>query len=254
MAIYRTIHLSFWEDSKVTDDFTPEDRYFYLYLLTNTHTNITGCYEISYKQIARETGYNEETAKRLIKRFEKEHEVLTYDESTKEVLIWNWYKYNWTKSANLITGVANAAERIKSDELRRYVLEVLECVKNEEEYRRTSKKADCIETSIAGSDVKTVFDNKEEIKEIIDYLNSKLGTRYRVNNKQTKEYINARITEGYTLEDFYTVIDKKVGDWKDNPKMSDYLRPSTLFSTKFESYLNQVPKNEESSFGGWRNA
>ena len=46
MAIYRNVSMSFWTDSKVADDFTAEDRYFYLYLFTNPHTNLCGCYEI----------------------------------------------------------------------------------------------------------------------------------------------------------------------------------------------------------------
>ena len=61
MAIYRTVSMSFWTDNKVTDDFTPEDRYFYLYLFTNPHTNLCGCYEISIKQIANEMGYSKDT-------------------------------------------------------------------------------------------------------------------------------------------------------------------------------------------------
>lgn len=69
MAIYRNIQLSFWSDSKVTDDFTPEDKYFYLYLLTNPQTNICGCYQISYSQMESQTGYNRETINRLIERF-----------------------------------------------------------------------------------------------------------------------------------------------------------------------------------------
>lgn len=58
MASYRNISMDFWTDSKVVDDFTPEDRYIYLYCMTNPHTNLCGCYEVSIKQIANETGYN----------------------------------------------------------------------------------------------------------------------------------------------------------------------------------------------------
>lgn len=57
MANYRNISMDFWQDSKVVDDFTPEDRYMYLYCMTNPHTNLCGCYEISVKQMANETGY-----------------------------------------------------------------------------------------------------------------------------------------------------------------------------------------------------
>ena len=52
MAIYRSIYLSFWDDPKIADSFTPEDKLFMLYCLTNSHTNIIGCYEISVRQMA----------------------------------------------------------------------------------------------------------------------------------------------------------------------------------------------------------
>ena len=52
MARYRNVSTSFWEDNKIVDDFTPEDKYIYLYCMTNPHTNLCGCYEISLKQIA----------------------------------------------------------------------------------------------------------------------------------------------------------------------------------------------------------
>ena len=68
MAIYRQVYMTFWTDPKVVNEFTPEDRYFYLYLITNSHTSISGCYEISVKQMAWETGYNEDTVSRLLKR------------------------------------------------------------------------------------------------------------------------------------------------------------------------------------------
>lgn len=74
--------------------------------------------------------------------------------------------------------------------------------------------------------------------EIIDYLNSKANTNYRVNNKKTRASINARITEGFTIEDFKKVIDIKSAEWL-NTNMQPYLRPETLFGTKFEGYLNQ---------------
>lgn len=122
MAIYRQIYMTFWTDPKVDDDFTPEDKYFYLYLLTNPHTNICGCYEISTKQMERETGYNVDTVKRLIKRMETEHDIIRYDSKTKEVLLLNWHKYNWTKSQDLLKSVRKLAEDIKSDEFRGYIV------------------------------------------------------------------------------------------------------------------------------------
>ena len=101
MAIYRNIHVTFWSDTKIVDDFTPEDKYFMLYCLTNNYTNLCGCYEISIKQMSRDLGYNEETIKNLIKRFEKIHKIIFYNENNKELFIKNWCKYNWTKSEKL---------------------------------------------------------------------------------------------------------------------------------------------------------
>lgn len=121
MASYRQVYMSFWSDPKVDDDFTPEDKYFYLYLLTNPHTNICGCYEISTRQMERETGYNRDTLRRLLERMEGEHGVVRYDASTKEVLLVNWYKYNWTKSEKLVRGVSEVAQSIKSTQFRDYI-------------------------------------------------------------------------------------------------------------------------------------
>lgn len=71
----------------------------------------------------------------------------------------------------------------------------------------------------------------------IAYLNQKLGKSYKYVDKNTK-LVNARLKEGYTIDDFKTVIDKKVIEWQ-NGDMAKYLRPETLFGTKFDSYLNQ---------------
>lgn len=73
---------------------------------------------------------------------------------------------------------------------------------------------------------------------IIEYLNSKSGKNYRTSGAKTQDLINARLNEGFTLEDFYKVIDIKVAEWKGND-MDKFLRPETLFSNKFEGYLNQ---------------
>lgn len=82
-------------------------------------------------------------------------------------------------------------------------------------------------------------------KEIIDYLNKKTGRRFPATAKRNKEPIHARWREGYRLEDFKRVIDNKCFSWANDPKMSAYLRPTTLFSPKFSDYLNEnnIPAN-----------
>lgn len=74
---------------------------------------------------------------------------------------------------------------------------------------------------------------------VIDYLNTKTGSKYRSNTKVTKSLIDARLNDGFKLEDFYKVIDIKTKEWLNDSKWNKYLRPQTLFGTKFESYLNQ---------------
>lgn len=75
-------------------------------------------------------------------------------------------------------------------------------------------------------------------KEAVDYLNQKAGTKYKSNSKNTTKHIKARLNDGYTLEDFKSVIDKKCSEWL-NTDMEKYLCPDTLFGSKFEKYLNQ---------------
>ena len=81
-------------------------------------------------------------------------------------------------------------------------------------------------------------------EEIINYLNLKANTHYRHNIKKTQSLISARFNENFTLDDFKRVIDNKVSEWK-NTEMEKYLRPETLFGTKFESYLNQKEKEKK---------
>ena len=80
--------------------------------------------------------------------------------------------------------------------------------------------------------------DEKPYKDIVSYLNEKAGKRYKPTSKKIQSLINARMNEGFTLEDFRTVIDIKCGHWLHDAKMHEYLRPSTLFGTKFEEYLN----------------
>lgn len=80
---------------------------------------------------------------------------------------------------------------------------------------------------------------KEQVEQIVNYLNEVLGTEYKPTTKKTRDVINARLKEGFTVEDFKTVIYKKAKQWVNDPKMCKYLRPETLFSNKFEGYLNE---------------
>lgn len=78
----------------------------------------------------------------------------------------------------------------------------------------------------------------EEIKGIIEYLNIKSNSHYKYSTDKTQTLIKARIKDGFTLDDFKIVIDKKCEEWL-GTDFEKFLRPETLFSNKFEGYLNQ---------------
>lgn len=81
--------------------------------------------------------------------------------------------------------------------------------------------------------------NLDTVKSVVDYLNKKCGAKYKHSSTETQRLIVARLNQGFSLEDFKRVIDNKVADWGNDSQMSKFLRPQTLFSNKFESYLNQ---------------
>lgn len=80
-------------------------------------------------------------------------------------------------------------------------------------------------------------------QQVVDYLNEKTGKQYKHTTKKTQSLIKARTKEGFSLDDFKQVIDNMSSQWMNDSKMNQYLRPETLFGTKFEGYLNQQQSN-----------
>ena len=209
-----------------------------------------------------DTGYNKETIIRLLERFDKVHGVIKFSSSTKEVLVLNWYKYNWSKSEKVLAGVRNVAKYIKNENFKKYIFDTIESVKNntlnipyEYSMETSVSDSDTDSVSVSETDINNIDNNKnkEIYINIINYLNNKCNTRYRYNTPNTQKHINARLNEGYTEQDFYTVISKKSDEWL-GTEQERYLRPDTLFGTKFESYLNQQIKRKDSTkefLGGW---
>ncbi|MDM5231452.1 phage replisome organizer N-terminal domain-containing protein [Lysinibacillus pakistanensis] len=130
--------------------------------------------------------------------------------------------------------------------------------KRNKEYRERKKQlalemptenSDAVVTSRDATDIDKDIDkeyilsgNKPDsipYKEIIEYLNQKANKKFKHTSQKTQTLIKARFKEKFTLEDFKQVIDIKTAQWLADPKMSVYLRPETLFGTKFEGYLNE---------------
>ena len=100
--------------------------------------------------------------------------------------------------------------------------------------------------------IKEIYKERESacFSEIVEYLNERAGTAYRSSGKKTRSLIHARQAEGFTVEDFKTVIDAKCEQWL-GTEMARYLRPETLFGTKFESYLNTPQPSLSTEVEAW---
>lgn len=94
----------------------------------------------------------------------------------------------------------------------------------------------------------TMTPDLSDFEIIINFLNKQSGRSFRSDNKSTVRLINARLKEGYTVNDFKLVIRDKCSEWKDDPKMKQYLQPTTLFApTKFENYLVKAKESKNVS-------
>lgn len=114
------------------------------------------------------------------------------------------------------------------------------CVQNEQTYTRDYQESTTENNNVPEEKpLKVVW--TEETRHIIDYLNKRAGKKYSVKTKKTAQLIHKILDNGFTVEDFERVIDIKCKQWLNNEKMNQYLRPRTLFSEKFEDYLNEAP-------------
>lgn len=238
MAKYRQVHVEFWQDAFVLD-LTPEEKYFYMYLMTNSKSTQCGIYELPKRIIETETGYNRETVEKLLSRF-IEYGKIKYSENTKEVIILNWAKYNFINSPKVKKCIEKELTTVKyrpfvnlyliNLEKYGYGIDTVSKDYGEEEEKEKEEEQE---------EEKEQEEEENYIVEIVNYLNSAAGTSYRSSTKKTQSLIKARVKEGFSVSDFKSVIDKKVNEWSRDSKMNQYLRPETLFGNKFESYLNQ---------------
>ena len=117
MGIKRIVDTSFWTDGKV-DEFTPEDKYFMLYLLTNPFSRQLGIYEISIRQVAFQLGYSEDSVRALLERFEKKYRMLLYSRETSEIAILNFLRHSVMKGGKPVEDcIKQDMEKVKNKRL-----------------------------------------------------------------------------------------------------------------------------------------
>lgn len=143
MAIFRKLHVSFWSDPFVTE-LTPEQKYFYIYLLTNDKTKQCGIYEITKKQICHDTGYNVDTVSLLLMLFTKAGKIVCSD-TTNEIAIKNWNKYNDSSSPSVQKCVNKELEKVKDKSLVQCVHSVVALPQEEEEQEEEREQEDWLD-------------------------------------------------------------------------------------------------------------
>ena len=124
MAKFRNIKTSFWTDGKVVDDFSPEDKYFFLYLLTNPKTTQLGIYEFVPKVAAFDMGYSKEVVNVLLDRFENKYDLIRYSKSTGEIAIKNYLRHAVVKGGKPVFDCLKAEEQqVKDRSLINYLID-----------------------------------------------------------------------------------------------------------------------------------
>lgn len=137
MALFRHIRTEFWRDAKVLEEMTPEDKLFFLYMLTNGNTTQIGIYKIPKKQMAFELGYSVESINTLIDRFENHYKIIKYNPETRELAIKMWGKYNLVKGGKpIIDCVKKEVKEVKDKSLLAYVAQYI----NKEEIKKEFEK------------------------------------------------------------------------------------------------------------------
>ena len=188
------------------------------------------------KKIARMIGVGEDSLKLLIlKNF-----IIPFESGI--VVIRHWKIHNYIRGDRMTeTNYKNERSLLSIDDNGAYSLENLAECQPVSNQLTTNCQPVAVQMSAQdriGKD-RIGKDNtySAEIVEIVGYLNQKANTRYRAGSDSTKKHIHARLNDGFTVDDFKTVIDKKCAEWI-GTQWEKFLRPETLFGSKFESYLN----------------
>jgi len=177
MAIFRKVHVTFWRDEFV-ESLTPEQKFFYLYLLTNDRTTQCGIYEITIKQMCYDTGYNDDTIKKLIEYFVGTGKV-RYSGETKEIALKNWVKYNDSNSPKVKACIDNELKKVKNRVLIQYIYSMDTHSQEEEEQEEEKEQEQQQEVNIDFDWFWNGYDKKVGVKEKLKYKWNKLLDKER---------------------------------------------------------------------------
>lgn len=113
MSHFRQINPAFWSNPQVFGKMSPDERLLMLYLFSNPHSNLCGCYEISLSTMSRETGFTMEKIENLIESLSKTHRVISYSLETKEILVEPMLWNTWTSSPKIQKCILREVKKVK---------------------------------------------------------------------------------------------------------------------------------------------
>lgn len=176
------------------------------------------------------------TIRRTISSLEKQELVLVGNYNKAGFDKTKWYSINYSK----LEGVS---KRLAQNEQTTCSKRADGVAQNEQTNTRDYTE---ITTETTNKNILSPSSTTYPYKDVINYLNQQTGKHYKSTTKKNQTVIRARTDEGFSLQDFKKVIDNKVTEWT-GTDMEKYLRPETLFGTKFEGYLNQESNNNQST-------
>lgn len=271
--IRRLVSIDFWTDDKVVDKFSPEDKYFMLYLLTNPHTTQLGIYKLNIKYAAFETGYSVETISSLLDRFENHLGIIYYSKDTGEIAIKNyliysiikggkpvadllWKEINDVKNKDLVEKVFS---RLKdSDKINKTVANVISSfykndndIHNENENDKSyplSYDESSNESSKVGEAIKTKYGSDYSHVLLTDAEYNSLCMEYgaKMTEKMIKRLDNYIESKNYKAESHYLCMKRWVHDavLEDEAKLKKR-NQNHAYRNQFNSFRQRDVSQEE---------
>lgn len=256
----RMIDTDLWNNEDIIENFTAEDKYFWLYLLTNPHNKMCGVLKNSPALIARDMGLHKDTIVNLIYRFERVHKVIACDKETNEIFILNWHKFNWTKSPKVISIVEREKNDVKSTYISSLIEDRLSVV--------LGGKEDTVSIGYPyppNSNTNTINNNSisKSISIIFEHWNSKDIIKHRELTKEIETAITKalKIYDSVDIKDYidryYIVISDETYFFNYKWTLKDFLTRKDGISSftdegsKWVSYCEHIDKANKPSQNGY---
>ncbi len=262
MALYRPVHVTFWQDPKVLEEMTPEDKLFYLYLITNPKTTQIGIYQITKKQMSFELGYSIESINALVDRFEKHHKLIKYDIKTRELCIINWGKYNFPRAGTPIENcvkkelsevknkafIKDISEKVTNKKIKAIFEQYLHCdsykfrdIDRDEGNNNNNHNNKGEKIVVVSEKIKEYFNlNENDIKKIAKtFVDTKRDIDYLIEKLEiTKRNPSIRDVVGF-------LIKALVDDYKASISINETKIPKTKFHNFTENFLDGFESEED---------